>query len=88
VDLLCRQGFEVLALSPAGGEVLARTGRAPRTAVLLGAEGPGLPDAVLAKARPVSIPMAGAFDSLNVATACGIALHHLVFASSGLPAGP
>ncbi|HEX8570433.1 MAG TPA: RNA methyltransferase [Caulobacteraceae bacterium] len=79
VDLLRRHGFETLALSPAGGELLARVERPPRAAVLLGAEGPGLPAAVLSKARTVSIPMAGEFDSLNVATACGIALHHFVF---------
>jgi tRNA G18 (ribose-2'-O)-methylase SpoU len=44
---------------------------------LAGAEGPGLPDAVLARCRTVSIPMAAGFDSLNVATSVGIALHHL-----------
>ena len=79
VDLLSRHGFEALALSPEGGELLARVERPARAAVLLGAEGPGLPAEVLARARTVGIPMAGAFDSLNVATACGIALHALVF---------
>jgi tRNA G18 (ribose-2'-O)-methylase SpoU len=43
---------------------------------------------VLARALTVSIPMAGEFDSLNVATACGIALHHLVFsAGAEAPSG-
>jgi tRNA G18 (ribose-2'-O)-methylase SpoU len=38
-----------------------------------------LPEAVLARARTVRIPMAGELDSLNVATASGIVLHHLAF---------
>ena len=38
-----------------------------------------LPDEVLARTRTVGIPMAGEFDSLNVAATSGIALHHLVF---------
>ena len=43
------------------------------------AEGPGLAADLLARAKTVSIPMAGSFDSLNVATTAGIVLHHLVF---------
>jgi tRNA G18 (ribose-2'-O)-methylase SpoU len=35
---------------------------------------------VLSRARTVTIPMAGGFDSLNVATTSGIALHHLTAA--------
>jgi tRNA G18 (ribose-2'-O)-methylase SpoU len=45
--------------------------------VLLGAEGPGLSADILARAVAVRIPMAPGFDSLNVATASGIVLHHL-----------
>ncbi len=76
LDRLDEAGFEALALSPGGRETLASVRPPPRAALLLGAEGPGLPDPVLARARPVAIPMAGGFDSLNVATASGIALHH------------
>jgi tRNA G18 (ribose-2'-O)-methylase SpoU len=79
VALLRRHGFEALALSPAATESLAQLKRPERAAVLLGAEGPGLPAQVLAKARAVGIPMAGGFDSLNVATTSGIVLHHLMF---------
>ena len=75
---LADAGFEVVALSPAGAEPLASYRRALRTALLLGAEGPGLPPALLALTRTVRIPMADGFDSLNVATASGIALHHLM----------
>ncbi|NBJ12294.1 TrmH family RNA methyltransferase [Microvirga arsenatis] len=69
--------FEVIALSPSGREVLSQVRPSRRTALLLGAEGPGLPEDVLAETRTVSIPMSGGFDSLNVATTSGIALHHL-----------
>ncbi|HEX4096694.1 MAG TPA: RNA methyltransferase, partial [Caulobacteraceae bacterium] len=75
--LLASQGFEPLALTPAGDTPLAQVRPAGRTAVLLGAEGPGLPPEVIAAAKAVSIPMAAGFDSLNVATTSGIVLHHL-----------
>jgi tRNA G18 (ribose-2'-O)-methylase SpoU len=79
-DLLASAGFEGLALSPSAAEILAHLKPAPRTAVLLGAEGPGLTPALMARARKIGIPMAGGFDSLNVATTSGIVLHHLRFA--------
>ncbi|MBS7541961.1 TrmH family RNA methyltransferase [Ancylobacter oerskovii] len=77
LDLLVAEGFELLAFSPAGETKLKDVVAAPRTALMVGAEGPGLSAAVMVRARTVSIPMAGGFDSLNVATAAGIALYHL-----------
>lgn len=77
VALLAAQSFEPVALSPAGKIPLAQLARPPRAAILMGAEGSGLPAKVLARARTVRIPMADGFDSLNVATASGIVLHHL-----------
>jgi len=74
---LIDHGFEVLALSPAGETRLADVRAAPRQAALFGAEGPGLPQALLRRSRTVRIPMAGGFDSLNVATTSGIVLHTL-----------
>lgn len=76
---LRRIGFEVLALTPAAdAEDLGLVERRPRQALLLGAEGPGLSTAALAHAdRRVRIPMAAGVDSLNVATAGAVALHHL-----------
>lgn len=82
VGLLERHGFQALALSPAAGETLARLDPPARAAVLLGAEGPGLSQAVMDRVRTVGIPMAGGFDSLNVATTSGIVLHHLRFAKA------
>ena len=75
-ELLARHGFETLALSPAGREALSAVVPGARTALLLGTEGAGLPPGILAGSRTVAIPMRAGFDSLNVATASGIALHH------------
>jgi len=77
VGLLERHGFTPLALSPSGQMPLSRLPAMNRPALLLGAEGPGLPGATLVRCRTVSIPMAPGFDSLNVAVAAGIALHQL-----------
>lgn len=77
VQALQSASFEILALSPSGRETLSQVKPSRRTALLLGAEGPGLPPDLLARTRTVSIPMSGGFDSLNVATTSGIALHHL-----------
>jgi tRNA G18 (ribose-2'-O)-methylase SpoU len=76
--LLQQHGFSALALSPAGSVTLKEVERPDRAAVMFGAEGPGLPDALLRGAISVRIPMAGGFDSLNVATSSGIVLHHLL----------
>jgi tRNA G18 (ribose-2'-O)-methylase SpoU len=71
--------FQPLALSPAGAAPLHELIRPERAALLLGSEGPGLPMSLLERCQTVSIPMAGGFDSLNVSTTSGIALHQLVF---------
>jgi tRNA G18 (ribose-2'-O)-methylase SpoU len=72
-----RHALEPLALSPAGAETLAALVPPARTLLLLGSEGPGLPPDLMARLRTVRIAMAPDFDSLNVATAGAIALHHL-----------
>jgi tRNA G18 (ribose-2'-O)-methylase SpoU len=77
LDMLDRHGFSPIALTPSGAATLAEHRPAPRTAVLLGAEGPGLAPALLARTTGLRIPMAPGFDSLNVATTSGIVLHHL-----------
>ena len=79
LDLFERHGFDAVALSPGGETELADLRRSDRAAVLLGAEGPGLPADLLARTRTVRIAMAAGFDSLNLATASGIVLHHLAF---------
>ncbi|SER04287.1 tRNA G18 (ribose-2'-O)-methylase SpoU [Faunimonas pinastri] len=77
IALIERHGFEAVSLSPAGATPLRRFVRSGRTAVIFGAEGPGLSPEVLARTKTVSIPMATGFDSLNVATTSGIVLHQL-----------
>ena len=72
-----RHALEPLALSPGGAETLGTLTPPARTLLLLGSEGPGLPPDLMARLRTVRIAMAPKFDSLNVATAGAIALHHL-----------
>lgn len=68
-------GFASFALTPSGGTPLERCAWPERTALLVGAEGAGLPADILAALPGVRIAMADGFDSLNVATASGVALH-------------
>ncbi len=77
LELLAKHHFTAVSLSPAGVTPLAALVRPDRVAALFGAEGPGLGSELLAQSRTVRIPMAGGFDSLNVATTSGIVLHHL-----------
>ena len=76
IDGLKAAGFRVLAMTPSSATALHLAPRGARTAIVLGAEGPGLPAELLARCDTVGIPMSGGFDSLNVATAGAIALHH------------
>lgn len=69
--------FSVHALSPAGESEIADLAPAARMALVLGSEGEGLPAGLLSKLRTVQIGMAPGFDSLNVAAASAVALHHL-----------
>jgi tRNA G18 (ribose-2'-O)-methylase SpoU len=73
---LTAAGFRVWALTPGAGVSLETAPRGGRVAIVLGPEGPGLSAAVIGLCRPLSIPMSGGFDSLNVSVASGIALHH------------
>ena len=77
VDRLAAAGFEVIALTPGAAERLSQLQAGGRRALLVGSEGPGLPETVIERCRAVGIPMSGGFDSLNVAVTAAIALHHL-----------
>lgn len=87
LEALRAAGYRLVALDPAPGAGLlgdpvwtARLG--DRVALLLGSEGSGLSEpARRAADLPLRIDMVPGFDSLNVATAAALALHHL-FASS------
>ena len=83
LDQLRRAGFLIVATTPGEGSVdlgqfVGTPAAGGRVAVLLGTEGHGLSDEALARADVrVRIPMRGALDSLNIATAAGITLHRL-----------
>ena len=80
LDVLKRMGFTIVALTPREGALdlgvcTARPSSA-RMALLVGSEGPGLTAEASASADiHVRIPMRGDVDSLNLATATGIALY-------------
>ncbi|MCC7125319.1 MAG: RNA methyltransferase [Acidobacteria bacterium] len=91
IRVLGEKGFVCAALTPSTAATslpewtLRSTARtdtaaapAPRVALVAGAEGAGLSREALAAADVrVRIPMTGAVDSLNVATAVAIALYHV-----------
>ncbi|WP_407519983.1 TrmH family RNA methyltransferase [Methylobacterium oryzisoli] len=76
LDVCARRALVPVALAP-GGEDIAALPPLPRALLLLGTEGTGLPEALMARARRVGIPMAPGVDSLNVAVAGAVALHRL-----------
>ncbi|OHV86031.1 TrmH family RNA methyltransferase [Mesorhizobium sp. ORS 3428] len=76
IATLDRMGFGQFALSPRGESDIRAAQRRSRLALYLGTEGEGLPAALLNRLRTVRIGMAEGFDSLNVAAASAIALHH------------
>jgi tRNA G18 (ribose-2'-O)-methylase SpoU len=82
-EVLGAAGFAQVALSPSGSTDIRALTRTERIALYLGAEGSGLPEALLARLETARIPIAAGFDSLNVATASAIALHEIVNRSAG-----
>ncbi|MGB7433092.1 MAG: RNA methyltransferase [Ahrensia sp.] len=82
LDWLYAENFETVGLSPSAPQSVHNWKPAPKTALLMGAEGPGLSPQTLARVTGLSIPMAPGFDSLNVATATGIALAHVFHADN------
>ncbi|WP_340160275.1 RNA methyltransferase [uncultured Hoeflea sp.] len=76
VTTLSAHGFEVAGLSPRGTETLSSYVPPRRLALLAGTEGEGLPADIMARIKTLKIEQAPGMDSLNVATASGIALWH------------
>ena len=74
---LSEAGFEIWGLSPRGAVPVAAIPAARRIALVLGTEGEGLPDSILSSFRTARIPQRPGLDSLNVATASGIALYQI-----------
>jgi tRNA G18 (ribose-2'-O)-methylase SpoU len=84
LERLRARGYAIAALDPAGDVALGDPARPlpGRVALVVGTEGAGLSPAVRAMADwRVRIPMAPGVDSVNVATAAAIALHHLLSAA-------
>lgn len=75
---LGRRGYDQFALSPRGRADIRDARRGERLALYLGTEGEGLPENLLATLQTVRITMSEGFDSLNVAAASAIALHHFL----------
>ncbi len=75
--ILKQQGFALWGLSPDGTHDLRDIAVTDRIALVVGAEGPGLPRDVLDSITTARISQKRTLDSLNVATATGIALHHI-----------
>jgi tRNA G18 (ribose-2'-O)-methylase SpoU len=77
VGTLLTHDLTAYALSPSGEVALDAVQPAARSAMLFGAEGPGLTAKVMAACTTVRIEMSGGFDSLNVATTSGIVLYQM-----------
>ena len=83
LDRLRARGFVIAATTPGGaavdiGEFAGTSAARRRVAVIFGTEGQGVTAEALARSDVrVRIPMSGALDSLNIATAAGIVLHRL-----------
>ncbi|MDP9813186.1 tRNA G18 (ribose-2'-O)-methylase SpoU [Rhizobium tibeticum] len=77
LDVLTRlaaNGFAIWTLSPRGEADIRAIPATERMALVVGTEGEGLPPAVLERFHSARIPQSEGLDSLNVATATGIAL--------------
>lgn len=76
VASLSRNGLRLLATIPRGGSTMQSTDLRQPIALLVGGEGAGLPQELLAVAdATVSIPMQGHVESLNVAVATAVLVY-------------
>jgi tRNA G18 (ribose-2'-O)-methylase SpoU len=71
---LAERDFAIWSLSPRGETDIRSIPPSDRMALVVGTEGEGLPQAVLSRFGSARIPQSAGLDSLNVATATGIAL--------------
>jgi TrmH family RNA methyltransferase len=68
-------GVAVMAAVPTGGTALPAARFDGACAIVVGAEGSGVPEDVAAAAERLTIPMRGPVESLNVATAAALILY-------------
>ncbi|HHN75246.1 MAG TPA: RNA methyltransferase [Acidobacteria bacterium] len=76
LEQLIADGETLIAALPRGGAAPAALSWKGRPRLLLGAEAAGLPEELVAAATAVSIPMRAECESLSVAVAGSILLHH------------
>ncbi|MFN7026913.1 MAG: TrmH family RNA methyltransferase [Pseudorhizobium sp.] len=86
LSLLLERSFHIWALSPSGLTEMRNIAPAPRMALVTGTEGAGLPAAILERFNTARIAQAPGLDSLNAATATGIALYEIAGAQGRLQA--
>ena len=84
IGALIEQDFSVWGLSPAGEAEIRSIAAADRMALITGTEGEGLPPEILSRVRTARIAQAPGLDSLNAATATGIALYEIAMAQGRL----
>lgn len=78
IESLKAAGYTIWAMTPRADAAPLQSLPVPdKLAVLLGAEGPGLPEPMIAAATAVRIAMVTGFDSVNIATAGAIALSYV-----------
>ncbi len=77
---LAGAGFAIWALSPRGETAIGGIVPSARLALVAGTEGEGLPAAILSRFHTARIPQKPGLDSLNVATASGVALYQMALA--------
>ena len=80
LQALAERGFAIWTLSPHGKTDMRSIPPSVRMALVVGTEGEGLPEALLARFQSARIPQSEALDSLNAATATGIALFSMASA--------
>ena len=78
-----RGGLRVVAATPSGGDSPSTSVLAPPVLVLVGGEGAGLPDDIVATAEArVTLPMRRGIDSLNAGTTASILLWEMARGAS------
>ena len=77
LEALDAAGFAIWGLSPRGAVEIGAVPASRRMALVMGTEGEGLPADVMERFQTARIAQRESLDSLNVATAAGIALYRI-----------
>jgi len=81
---LTEAGFSIWGLSPAGAVEIRNVPASDRMVLITGTEGEGLPAHILSRIQTARIAQAPSLDSLNAATATGIALYEIAMTQGRL----